>query len=215
MDNKHGYQAFLGRVIVCPNKECREYCLQVSLHDHVRMGDKWHDLSAKQSWRLVPESVARVFPNYIPAPLLQNYKEACLILGKSPKAAATLARRCIQGMIRDFWGVKKNRLIEEIEAIQDKVDSETWDAIDSLRKLGNIGAHMEKDINVIVDVDPGEAELLVSLIETLLEEWYVARHERQQRMCKIKSLAERKEGDKELSGQPPADDAGEAAPPEP
>jgi len=39
------------------------------------------------------------------------------------------------------------------------VDPLTWEAIDAVRKLGNIGAHMEKDINVIVDVDPEEAEL--------------------------------------------------------
>ncbi|MDR5659024.1 hypothetical protein RH915_05940 [Serpentinicella sp. ANB-PHB4] len=48
---------------------------------------------------------------------------------------------------------------------------------------------MEKDINVIVDVDNKEAELLISLIETLLQEWYINRYERDQRMLKIKKLA--------------------------
>jgi hypothetical protein len=42
--------------------------------------------------------------------------------------------------------------------------------------LGNIGAHMEADVNVIVDVEAGEAKLLIGLIETLVDEWYVARH---------------------------------------
>ncbi len=48
---------------------------------------------------------------------------------------------------------------------------------------------MEKDINVIVDVDPDEAELLIGLIETLLREWYVAREERKARMGFIVSAA--------------------------
>ena len=50
-----------------------------------------------------------------------------------------------------------------------------------MRKVGNIGAHMEKDINVIVPVDEGEAELLVQLVETLIEDCYVARHKRWRR----------------------------------
>jgi len=35
---------------------------------------------------------------------------------------------------------------------------------------------MEADVNVIVDVEAGEATLLIGLIETLVDEWYVARH---------------------------------------
>lgn len=146
------------------------------------------------SWSLVPESSARVFPSYIPSALLQDYVEACLIVTKSPKASATLARRCLQGMIRDFWGISgKRTLFEEIDALEDKIDADTWEAIDALRKLGNIGAHMEKDIDVIIEVDPDEASMLIELIETLFEDWYIRRHEREQRMSKIKAMAAEKD----------------------
>jgi hypothetical protein len=96
-------------------------------------------------------------------------------------------------MIRDFWKIRKARLIAEIDALKGRVDAETWDAIDSVRKIGNIGAHMKKDINLIVDVEPHEARLLIELIETLFEEWYVARNEREQRMRKIKAAADGKD----------------------
>ena len=96
-------------------------------------------------------------------------------------------------MIRDFWGIRKNRLIDEIKALQDKIDDQTWQAIDAVRSIGNIGAHMEKDIGVIIDVDPGEADLLVRLIEVLLEEWYVRRHERAMHMQKIIDVAQEKQ----------------------
>lgn len=196
MDNAHGYHAIRGEVTVCPNPDCREFAISVSLHKHAQVAGEWEDLEATTHWDLVPESKAQVFPSYIPAPLISDYLEACLIVDKSAKASATLSRRCLQGMIRDFWGVKKGRLVDEIDAIEEKVDADTWDAIDSLRKLGNIGAHMEKDINVIVDVDPGEAEMLIQLIETLFEEWYIRRHTRKQRMSKIKSIAAQKDSDK-------------------
>ncbi|WP_372445280.1 hypothetical protein [Clostridium estertheticum] len=45
------------------------------------------------------------------------------------------------------------------------MDPLTWEAIDAVRTIGNIGAHMEKDINQIVDVESSEAALL---IETLI-----------------------------------------------
>jgi hypothetical protein len=73
----------------------------------------------------------------------------------------------------------------------------TWEAIDSVRKIGNIGADVEADINLIIDVDPDEADLLIGLIETLLADWYIARHNREQRMAKIKALSEEKERERE------------------
>lgn len=48
-------------------------------------------------------------------------------------------------MIRDFWGIVQSRLKDEIDALKDKVDPETWQAIDVVREIGNIGAHVEKD----------------------------------------------------------------------
>ena len=92
-------------------------------------------------------------------------------------------------MIRDFWGIRKGRLTDEIAALKDKVDPDVWDAIEAVRGVGNIGAHMEKDIDVIVSVDPGEAQLLIELIEQLFEEWYVAKHERAQRMTALVTMA--------------------------
>ncbi|MNF95333.1 hypothetical protein D3C84_780800 [compost metagenome] len=197
LGNRHAYQAVKSLVIVCPNAECREYTFRVSICDHRKSAaGLWSDLPEKKFWRLCPQSKAKVFPNYIPELIRQDYEEACLIVDLSPKASATLSRRCLQGMIRDFWSVAGKNLFDEIDKVKDKVDPDTWDAMDSLRKLGNIGAHMEKDISLIVDVDLDEAELLISLIETLFTEWYVHRYERLQRMAKIKAVAAQKEAER-------------------
>ena len=127
-----------------------------------------------------PRSTANQYPSYIPQQIREDYEEACAILYLSPKASATLARRCLQGMIRDFWEISKDTLNAEINALKDRVQPDLWTALDSLRQLGNIGAHMEKDTNLIVDIDPNEAEKLIRLIELLMKEWYINREERKQ-----------------------------------
>ena len=66
-------------------------------------------------------------------------------------------------------------------------------SLHDIRKIGNIGAHMEGDIDVILPVEPEEAQILINLIETLIEDWYTARHNRQQRRDALKSVVESKE----------------------
>lgn len=119
-------------------------------------------------------------PEYIPAALRNDYNEACAILDASPKAAATLARRCLQGMIHDFWGVNEGNLAKEISKIKEKVPAEQYKVLDGIRRLGNIGAHMEKDVNLIIDIDPGEAQKMIKLLELLMKDWYIARHDREE-----------------------------------
>lgn len=51
---------------------------------------------------------------------------------------------------------------------------------------------MEKDVNVVVEVDPYEAERLLKLIELLLEKWYIARHDEEQLLTDISNIAKDK-----------------------
>lgn len=141
------------------------------------------------------------FPDYIPETIREDYEEACKIKDLSPKSSATLARRALQGMIRDFWGISGKSLYDEINQIKDKVDSDTFDAIDAVRKIGNIGAHMEKDVNVIIDIEPSEAELLINLIEELIEDWYIAREQRRVRNEKLQQKADEIKQLKQTNGQ--------------
>lgn len=183
--------------IACPNEDCKQLYLSVSLdeEDYYPSG-AYYGSETHHVWQLLPESSAKPQPEYIPKQIVEDYTEACRIKDLSPKASATLSRRCLQGIIRDFWGVKKGTLKEEIDGLEDKLSSPEREAIDAVRSVGNIGAHMEKDVNIIVDVKAEEAELLISLIEDLFETWYVARHEREERQKKLKALAESKKAEK-------------------
>jgi hypothetical protein len=180
--------------IVCPNPKCHKFTLSLSLYKATQLPTgNYTRGELVQSWNLVPPSHSKAFPDYVPKQIIDDYNEACLICDLSPKASATLSRRCLQGIIRDFWRVKAGRLVDEIEQIKDRIDPLTWDAIESVRKVGNIGAHMEKDINLIVEVDPNEAGMLIGLIEILLKDWYVDREERRTQLIKIKSMADAKQ----------------------
>lgn len=189
IENAAGRRSLVTIFIVCPNQDCRQFTLTASLHSSANSNSGERLLTKLQEWNLIPPSRAKSFPAYIPQVILEDYREACLIRDLSPKAAATLARRCLQGILRDFWKAKPDRLVDEIEQIKDKIDPLTWDAIQAVRYIGNIGAHMEKDINLIIDVDSEEADLLIDLVETLLREWYIAREERQRRMGAIVAAA--------------------------
>jgi hypothetical protein len=206
--NKEGNLALVTQVIVCPNPECKEYQIDAVLfrtkHATAANGAVYQARIEPNlmEWKLRPKSGAKPFPAYIPKPIIDDYNEACLIANDSPKASATLSRRCLQGMIRDFWGISKTRLIDEIGELQGKIDPTTWDAIDAVRNVGNIGAHMEKDINLIVDVEPEEAQLLLGLIEFLLKDWYVGRHEREEHKKRVIALGAAKAAVKK--GTPPS-----------
>ncbi|MCH5205690.1 MAG: DUF4145 domain-containing protein [Oscillospiraceae bacterium] len=152
-----------------------------------------------------PKSIHQPFPDYVPQSIRNDYEEACAIVELSPKASATLARRCLQGMIRDFWNVPGNTkglLAKEIDALKGKIPETQWNAIDALRKIGNIGAHMEKDTNIIVDIDTGEAEKLIKLIELLIKQWYIARHEEEQLLSEIVAIKDEKEAERKPSNSP-------------
>jgi len=198
--------------IGCVNPDCGKTSLTVRIGTAHRLQGGGHRIDEKRivfDQSLIPQGTANPQPDYIPEPLREDYYEACLIRDFSPKASATLIRRCLQGMIRDFAKIIKATLAKEIQALRDALDdgsadraisSESVDAIDQVRGIGNIGAHMEKDIDLIIEVDPGEAQALIELVELLFEEWYGARHRRQERLKYIASIADAKKQAKVGSG---------------
>lgn len=197
IENSVGRRTLETLYIVCPNPDCKKFTLTANFFESQTTPpplSRERLLAKLKSWALIPPSASKHFPDYVPAPIREDYEETCLIKELSPKASATLSRRCLQGILRDFWQVKPGRLVDEIVQVKDRVDPITWNAIEAVRKLGNIGAHMEKDIDVIIDVDPDEAGLLIGLVETLLKEWYVARADRAARMSAVIAAAAGKKG---------------------
>lgn len=195
------------RAIQCPNPSCQELTLTVSLYAKEWVTNKsgvqnWGNKTLINTWQLMPRSRAKPIPAYVPAEIRQNYTEACLIVNDSPKASAAMSRRCLQGILRDFWEIphnKRGNLGAEIKYIKDKIDADLYESIRAIREVGDIGAHMEKSVDTIVDVEPREAELLIELIETLISDWYIERYRRNERHSKLDALVAEKRKAKKLS----------------
>lgn len=197
-----GNEGFCFVAIVCVNNRCKKttFSLQVGVPSPVNGQMKGIQFLRKRI-SSTPTAPKKPLPDFIPQAIRQDFGEACLIADLSPKAAATLARRCLQGMIRDFFKISRPTLDLEIKELrrqvearetQDPVSVTALDAIDAVRRIGNIGAHMEKDIDLIIDVDPDEARLLLDLLETLIEDWYVERQRRRDRFQAILAIDQSK-----------------------
>lgn len=189
-------------LIRCPNTACQASDLVVQAYWGKPL-DNWAGSGSPPvqpnysqpagigKFRFLPET-AKPLSAHVAPTVIEDYREAYLVRSLSPKASATLARRALQGMIRDFWSVSKSTLAAELLAIKEKCDHDLYEAMMGLKSIGNIGAHPERDISVIVEIEPDEPQQLLDLIHLLDQEWYVARAAKQARLNGIKQLAESK-----------------------
>jgi len=184
--------------VKCLSKKCGQYVLDLTICKGTakksefggRTGDVKPDIHRPfgiHKVRVEPR-IGAPLSVHVPLIVKQDYEEACLIKDLSPKASATLCRRALQGMIRDYWQVSKPTLHQELEAIETKCDSDLYVAMMGLKSIGNIGAHPEKDINLIVDIEEGEPDALLEILRILDKDWYVARAEKKERVTTVQNL---------------------------
>ena len=116
-------------------------------------------------------------PRDVPPNIAGDYVEACLVLADSSKAAAALGRRCLQNLLRDHVKLKPGNLSEEIQQVLDsgKLPSGLHESIDAIRNIGNFAAHPMKSTQtgLILDVEPGEAEWTLDVLEELFDFYFV------------------------------------------
>ena len=184
-------------LIECPNQECHAQSFKVSVHYCVfarnsdgcpRNMNADNDRPVGVGKFTFSPATAEPLSKYVPANVLEDYNEAYLISSLSPKASATLSRRALQGMVRDFFKVRKRTLHMEIVAIEHRCNPALFKAMMGLKSIGNIGAHPEHDTSLIVEVEPDEPSALLKLIHLLDREWYVARADSEARIANVMGI---------------------------
>ena len=149
--SKYGEIGLFINSIACLNLKCKKLTLTVGLKK--KEGFSISTEEPIKQWPLLPDSIAKPQPDYIPAPIKKDYEEACKIANLSPNASAVLSRRCLESMIKNFCEIKENSLYQSIEKLKNKLENnqapkgvteETIEAIDSIRRMGRIGAHMKR-----------------------------------------------------------------------
>ena len=111
----------------------------------------------------------------VPEAFAADYREACLVLADSPKASAALSRRCLQQLLREKASVKPANLSDEIGEAMQGLPTHLANAVDAVRNIGNFSAHPTKNTSTseIVDVEPGEADWCLEVLEGLFDFYFV------------------------------------------
>lgn len=126
----------------------------------------------------------------VPKEFSEDYIEACLVIGDSPKASAALSRRCLQHILREKAGVTNpNNLAKAIdEVVNDpRIPTDISASLDAVRNIGNFSAHPNKSLNTgeIVAVEAGEAEWCLEVIEILFDFYFVRPADIQRRTLEV------------------------------
>ena len=163
-----GFAQWHAHVVFCPACKCPILELELSPGGHNR-------------FRVYPTNTFRKpTPNEVPPHIKEDYEEACRVLPISPKASATLSRRCLQVLLREQGYTQKN-LIDQITAVLGETNpkrslpSVLHDTVDTIRNFGNFAAHPITDQTTlqVISVEPGEAEWCLDILEEMFDHYYV------------------------------------------
>ena len=155
-----------------------------------------YDVKHKKKVNIYPNSNARQFPKTVPEDIMSDYTEACDILELSPKASATLSRRCLQKMIRNRWDIELKRLVDEIDTIPNyNISDVERNALHAIREIGNIGAHPDKILEVTLE----DAEMTIKVIELFLQKWYIDEPKEKETLIALTEIKKRKKEEKKES----------------
>ena len=125
----------------------------------------------KGATRPLPPEVWRTAPN-----LATDFAEAVAVIANSRKASAALSRRCLQFILVNAAKTRKRDLADQIDEVLPALPPQLAENVDAVRHVGNFAAHPMKSTNSgeIVEVEDGEAEWLLDVIEELCDFYYVA-----------------------------------------
>jgi len=163
----------------CPS--CEKLILKLS--QQVLKAGRWGhhtDLLVK------PIGIARSpLPKDVPEKYSKPYIQASQVLPISPEASAALSRRCLQDLLREEAKVKPRNLSDEIQEVIDseKLHSTLSESIDAIRNIGNFASHPIKSTNSgeVLDVEPGEAEWTLDVLEELFDHYIIKPKKLQQK----------------------------------
>jgi hypothetical protein len=168
-DNEYNWRT---SIATCPH--CQKYIIFLQQYSPDKLGN----LNFIKDFLVYPKGIYRApLSPVVPDIYAQEYKEACLVLSYSAKASAALSRRCLQNILMNVQKVKSKDLSKEIdEVLELKVlPYHLAEAIDAIRNIGNFAAHPNKSTNTgtIIDVETGEAEWLLDVLESLFDFYFV------------------------------------------
>lgn len=172
---------------LCP--ECEQMIILVRKGKYQVIDDSGELSEGSDPIIVYPQFQNRCTDMEVPENYRLHFNEACAVLVSSPKASAALSRRLVQLILRCEYKVKPGNLAKEIDEILSRNDmpSNLKQEIDAIRNIGNFAAHPNKYENTgeIVDVEPGEAEWLIAILEHIFDHKFISPLKDQARRDKL------------------------------
>lgn len=167
-------------IMNCPNPKCKKMIIELASGEPKQSPNRGivgiRNIKSRITVNPLTSSRPPV-PTEVDEKFAIDYKESCLILTFSPKASAALSRRCLQNMLREKANIIKGDLSHEIQQVIDSnsLPLHLTESIDAIRNIGNFAAHPQKSLSTgeIVDVEFGEAEWLLDVLESLFDFYFV------------------------------------------
>lgn len=129
-------------------------------------------------------SLSKMLDASIPEKYIKLYKESEQVNDISPRASATLSRYLLQMVLHEELHIKENNLEQEISKLEmmTNVPSTLVKMLQIMRRVANFGAHPKKSTNSteILDVEKGESEVMLELIEQLFDYVFVKPHQNEE-----------------------------------
>jgi hypothetical protein len=157
----------------CPS--CHRVTITIESGKFHGVGGGRFDLEPSDEHVVWPLQYVRPIPSEVPEHIAIDYHEAAAVLNISPKASAALSRRCLQAILREAGGATQKNLVDQIEHASKNLPGYITKNIDAVRNIGNFAAHPTKDTasDTIVEVEPGEAEWNLDVLDMLFDFYYV------------------------------------------
>lgn len=160
---------------LCP--QCNNLIVLLCIGKYRWIDDRGEVNEVQKEVILYPTNTFRMTEPEIPVVYRDAFNEANSILLCSPKASAALSRRLLQQVLRDRYGIDKRDLSKQIDEFMKlpNLPSELSGAVDAIRNVGNFAAHPLKYTNTgeIVDVENGEADWILDVLEQLFDYTFV------------------------------------------
>lgn len=123
---------------------------------------------------LIPKTTPRKpIPKDVENIYVQDYNHAVNLLPVNSMASAAFSRRLLQHYIEKKLKIKKPDLKQEIKELKKlkRYPSDLIDLFDNVRHYGVFAAHAKTDqiSGEIIDIDPGEADSLLDILEEMFD----------------------------------------------
>ena len=173
----------------CP--ECGEFIILLEKGKYRWIDDSAEIIDVSHEETVYPKFALRVLSNEIPLDYRDAFNEANSVVSISPKASAALSRRLLQEILRNKFNINEKDLFKEIDKFIERSDipEDIKSSVDAIRIVGNFATHPLKYQNtgIIVDVEVGEAEWSLEVIEAIFDFAFVQPAMTQLRKNKLNS----------------------------